>query len=108
MATRKTPAKTAAGKTVAKSATTPRKRAAAGTAQARSKTPAAAAEAAPTRTRVATKVPPAAMSAEERYRAIAHAAYLRAEKRGFAPGHEVEDWLVAEADFDAANKPVSE
>jgi hypothetical protein len=32
---------------------------------------------------------------------IAEAAYFRAEKRGFAPGHEVEDWLAAEADVDA-------
>ncbi len=44
---------------------------------------------------------PRMMSAEERYRAIAHQAYLRAERRGFAPGHEMEDWLAAEADVDA-------
>jgi hypothetical protein len=31
---------------------------------------------------------------------IAEAAYLRAEKRGFAPGHEDEDWLAAEAEVD--------
>jgi len=35
---------------------------------------------------------------EERYKMIAHRAYLRAEKRGFAPGHEVDDWLRAEAE----------
>jgi hypothetical protein len=37
------------------------------------------------------------------YRAalIAEAAYFRAEKRGFAPGHETEDWLAAEAEVDA-------
>jgi hypothetical protein len=28
--------------------------------------------------------------------AIAEAAYYLAEKRGFAPGHEVDDWLTAE------------
>jgi|SoiMethySBSTD1v2_1073268.scaffolds.fasta_scaffold1017057_2 hypothetical protein len=28
---------------------------------------------------------------------IAKAAYQRAERRGFVPGHEVEDWLAAEA-----------
>ena len=28
---------------------------------------------------------------------IAEAAYHRAEKRGFEPGHELEDWLAAEA-----------
>ncbi|MGC1458967.1 MAG: DUF2934 domain-containing protein [Steroidobacteraceae bacterium] len=27
---------------------------------------------------------------------IAKAAYFRAQHRGFAPGHELEDWLVAE------------
>jgi hypothetical protein len=26
------------------------------------------------------------------------AAYFRAERRGFAPGHEWEDWLAAEAE----------
>lgn len=31
---------------------------------------------------------------------IAEAAYFRAEKRGFAPGHETEDWLAAEAEVD--------
>jgi len=28
---------------------------------------------------------------------ISEGAYLRAERRGFAPGHETEDWLAAEA-----------
>jgi Protein of unknown function (DUF2934) len=32
---------------------------------------------------------------------IAKAAYYRAEKRGFAPGHETADWLAAEAEVDA-------
>jgi DUF2934 family protein len=32
---------------------------------------------------------------------IAEAAYFRAEKRGFAPGHETEDWLAAESEVDA-------
>jgi hypothetical protein len=31
---------------------------------------------------------------------IAEAAYLRAERRGFAPGYEEEDWLAAEAEVD--------
>jgi hypothetical protein len=31
---------------------------------------------------------------------IAEGAYLRAERRGFAPGHEEEDWLAAEAEVD--------
>ena len=33
---------------------------------------------------------------------IAIAAYYRAERRGFAPGHEVEDWLEAEREVDRA------
>ena len=32
---------------------------------------------------------------------IADAAYQRAERRGFLPGHEVEDWLAAEAQVKA-------
>jgi hypothetical protein len=46
--------------------------------------------------------PVAVPAGEARYRWIAHAAYLRAEKRGFAPGQEVDDWLAAEAEFLAA------
>jgi hypothetical protein len=30
---------------------------------------------------------------------IATAAYFRAEKRGFEPGHELDDWLAAEAEI---------
>jgi hypothetical protein len=109
MATRKTstktagtpPAKAPAGKsaskaeikTVAKAEPAARKRAA----PASSPPPAAAAAAAPVR-RV-TEAP----SGEARYRWIAHAAYLRAEKRGFSPGQEVADWLEAEAEFLAAH-----
>jgi hypothetical protein len=38
---------------------------------------------------------------------IAEAAYYRAERRGFAPGHELEDWLQAEAQIaaPAARRP---
>jgi hypothetical protein len=35
---------------------------------------------------------------------IAEGAYLRAERRGFAPGHEEEDWIAAEAEVDALLK----
>jgi len=35
---------------------------------------------------------------------IAEGAYLRAERRGFASGHEEEDWLAAEAEVDALLK----
>ena len=33
---------------------------------------------------------------------IAVAAYQRAERRGFAPGFELDDWLAAEREVDAA------
>src|SRR5262245_57434587 len=38
---------------------------------------------------------------QQRAALIAEAAYFRAEKRGFAPGHETGDWLAAEAEVDA-------
>lgn len=38
---------------------------------------------------------------ETRRAMIAEAAFLRAERRGFAAGDEVEDWLAAEAEVDA-------
>ena len=38
---------------------------------------------------------------EKRAALIAEAAYFRAEKRGFAAGHETEDWLAAESEVDA-------
>jgi hypothetical protein len=31
-------------------------------------------------------------------RRIAEAAYFRAKERGFAPGHELEDWIEAESE----------
>jgi len=37
---------------------------------------------------------------EDRHASIAEAAYFRAELRGFAPGHELEDWLAAEEEVD--------
>lgn len=40
------------------------------------------------------------IAAHERERMIATAAYFRAQQRGFAPGHEEEDWLHAEAEVD--------
>jgi hypothetical protein len=36
----------------------------------------------------------------ERYASIAQAAYFRSQHRGFKPGHEMEDWLAAEAEVD--------
>ena len=39
-------------------------------------------------------------ASEDRLICIAEAAYLKAEMRGFSPGHEVADWPEAEAEFD--------
>jgi hypothetical protein len=39
-----------------------------------------------------------ALSAQDRRMLIARAAYFRAEKRGFAPGAELQDWIEAEAE----------
>jgi len=52
------------------------------------------------------KSPPATpagarVTSEARRALIAEAAYLRAERRGFSPGHETDDWLAAEAEVDA-------
>jgi len=33
--------------------------------------------------------------------AIAERAYYKAERRGFAPGHELDDWLAAEREMGA-------
>lgn len=43
---------------------------------------------------------PKAWAGEDRYRMIAEAAYFRAERRGFAPGSELFDWLAAEIEVD--------
>jgi hypothetical protein len=40
------------------------------------------------------------VSAEERQERIATEAYFRAQRRGFAAGHEAEDWLEAEREVD--------
>ena len=47
-------------------------------------------------------VPPALIDQNLRREMIAKAAYYRAERRGFEPGHEAEDWLAAESEVDAA------
>jgi len=62
----------------------------------------------PRSSRARKAAPPAAaqpaVTAEVRRSMIAEGAYLRAERRGFAPGHETEDWLAAEAEVDALLK----
>jgi hypothetical protein len=44
---------------------------------------------------------PVALPAELRRELVATEAYFRAEHRGFAPGHELEDWIAAEAAVDS-------
>jgi hypothetical protein len=59
---------------------------------------------APRKTLAIAKVEPTFTSfvdPEQRAALIAEAAYFRAEKRGFQPGHETEDWLAAESEVDA-------
>jgi hypothetical protein len=43
---------------------------------------------------------PPPVSADDRKEMIALAAYYRAERRKFEPGHEVEDWLAAEKEVE--------
>jgi hypothetical protein len=45
---------------------------------------------------------------ESREARIAESAYWRAERRGFAPGHELEDWLHAEQEVDDGSSPGEE
>jgi len=42
----------------------------------------------------------AAVTDEERHRMIASIAYFQAERRGFVPGAELDDWLQAEREVD--------
>jgi hypothetical protein len=44
---------------------------------------------------------PAAIAPETRQQLIATLAYSIAERRGFVPGNELDDWLQAEAEVDA-------
>jgi Protein of unknown function (DUF2934) len=53
-----------------------------------------------TRKSVRRKVSPSALPAHERHQMIQLRAYFRAEQRGFAPGQELTDWLLAEAEVD--------
>lgn len=111
MATRKTASKTPAAKP-GRTASKPEGRPAAASAKRSRPASGGAARAAATKPAAALPMAAAEASArtlpveaptgEARYRWIAHAAYLRAEKRGFAPGREVDDWLAAEADFRSA------
>lgn len=44
---------------------------------------------------------PPVLTSDARRAMIAEAAYLRAERRGFVPGFEEDDWLTAEQEVDA-------
>ena len=43
---------------------------------------------------------------QERHKRIQELAYFKAQARGFAPGHELEDWLEAEREVDEAMRPL--
>lgn len=47
---------------------------------------------------------PASDSSEEREKLIREWAYFRAQRRGFTPGHEIEDWLAAERELERASQ----
>jgi hypothetical protein len=40
------------------------------------------------------------VTAEEPHQLISQAAYFRAERRGYIPGSDLEDWLEAEAEIE--------
>ena len=44
------------------------------------------------------------MSTEEIQKLIAEAAYYRAQRRGFTPGGEVDDWLEAEREIEGSEQ----
>jgi Protein of unknown function (DUF2934) len=45
--------------------------------------------------------------AESRHDRIATAAYYVSEARGFEPGHQAEDWLIAQSRIDALDVGIS-
>jgi hypothetical protein len=49
---------------------------------------------------------PMAVMIHAREERIRVAAYFKAERRGFEPGHELDDWLAAEREIDAADRPL--
>jgi len=48
---------------------------------------------------------PPAITSGVRRAMTAEAAYYRAERRGFEPGHEIDDWIAAEAEIERATAP---
>jgi hypothetical protein len=49
---------------------------------------------------ISAKLNQAGVTGEERHQLIMQAAYFRAERRGFTPGAELDDWLQAEAEVE--------
>jgi hypothetical protein len=45
---------------------------------------------------------------DQRHAMIAQAAYYLAERRGFEPSHELEDWVAAECEIDRTPSPGSD
>ena len=61
------------------------------------KPPKAAAPKAPVR-KTSLDKPPQPVSGDELQRLVAEAAYYRAQRRGFTPGYELQDWVEAEVE----------
>lgn len=51
-------------------------------------------------TRISTVITRQGLNPEARQRMIREAAYYHSMQRGFEPGHDVEDWLEAEAEIE--------
>jgi len=47
------------------------------------------------------RAPAVPIDAERRHRMIAEAAYYKAKNRGFGGGRDMQDWLLAEQEFEA-------
>ena len=43
---------------------------------------------------------------DQRHEMIEIAAYFKAEQRGFAPGHELDNWLKAEQEVEESIRPI--
>jgi Protein of unknown function (DUF2934) len=43
---------------------------------------------------------------DQRRSMVATAAYYLSERRGFEPGHELQDWLAAEAEVEAVSRSI--
>lgn len=61
--------------------------------------PKKAATAKTTTKRVSKAKNPGKVSPEQRYLMICEAAYYKAERRGFSPENEIQDWIEAEAEI---------